>query len=452
MTHEVKNYDGGISASPRRRVWPRNVSEIQAVLSDEARFPSPVRAMGSYHSLTPCASSSGTMIDMSRMNRILAIDIENMTFTAQAGLQVIDAASVLRRYDLQLITNIEIGNMTLGAAACCHTKDGLDGTEFGQVSSYVTAVKWVKPDGTLAEASEATDPDLLHLMRSSYGLCGVVYEVTLRIEPLQAVRFSYLPRRVSDLTQQEVDRIIEGSEGLVCWTVGSTAVFQTRTRIARCGAAGALFASARRRLWNDTEARAGRFIDRYVPSGPLRNLAQDGWFAGTNLLFSTLKLVGGASLRNPDKIIDYRQTSPSAKYVFTFWAFPREQWLHTLREYLAFAEAHRKDHGFRCNMALGSYFVRQDRSSCLSYSYGGDVFSIDPIHARTDEAAWDRFLEGFNEFAHARNGIPLLNQSPLVTKRHVQAAYGRRWEDFATWVRREDPSGRMLNPFFAELL
>jgi len=28
------------------------------------RYPSPVRAMGSFHSLTPCASSSGTVVSL----------------------------------------------------------------------------------------------------------------------------------------------------------------------------------------------------------------------------------------------------------------------------------------------------------------------------------------------------------------------------------------------------
>ena len=41
----------------------------------------------------------------------------------------------------------------------------------------------------------------------------------------------------------------------------------------------------------------------------------------------------------------------------------------------------------------------------------GDVFSIDPIHAPTDQAAWDRFLREFNEFAEKRGGIPLLTEA-----------------------------------------
>jgi hypothetical protein len=88
----------------------------------------------------------------------------------------------------------------------------------------------------------------------------------------------------------------------------------------------------------------------------------------------------------------------------------------------------------------------------LSYTYDGDIFSIDPIHAYTDKAAWDRFLKEFNEFAYKRKGIPLLNQSPFVERRHVEAAYGARWHEFSQWVRQQDPQQRMLNAFFAELL
>jgi FAD/FMN-containing dehydrogenase len=452
MKNVISNYDGGITASPAQLVSPRSVAEIQAILRDAGRYPSPVRAMGSYHSLTPCASSDGTIISMSAMKRIVHIDAEKRTFTAEAGLQFVEASRALRQRQLQFLTNIEIGNMTLGSAACCHTKDGLDGGELGQVGSYLTGLKWVTPAGELAEASETNNPQLLRLMRSSYGLCGVVYEVTFRIKPLEAIEFNYLPRPIKDLTQSEVDQIIDASSGLICWTIGRKAHFQTRRRIDRVGPFGSLFAAGRRKLWNHTEARVGRFIDRRIPTRPLRNAAHSAKFTSSKLLLSTLHLIGGATLYNPDKTIDYSRTRPSARYAFTFWAFPRGQWLGALREYLVFTEQHFKKYDFRCNMALGSYFIRKDTSSILSYSHDGDIFSIDPIHACTDKPAWDRFLNEFNEFAYKRNGIPLLNQSPFVARRHVEAAYGARWSEFSQWVGQQDPQGRMLNPFFAALL
>jgi FAD binding domain/D-arabinono-1,4-lactone oxidase len=448
----IINYDGGITTCPNQLAFPTTVAEIQSILRDRRRYPGPVRAKGSYHSLTPCASTEGTIIDMTRMKRILRIDTERMTLTAEAGLQLIDASKALRVKGMQFITNIEIGNMTLGSAACCHSKDALDGVEFGQVSSYVTEIKWVTPNGQLEKASETDNVDMLRLMRSSYGLAGVLYEVTLRIKPLEAIRFSYLPRPIDELTEQEVDHIIDSSEGLTCWTVGKKAHFQMRKRIPKVGLTGPLLAAIRRKFWNDIEARTGRFIDLHVPTKTLKKLTLDGWFTSAKLVYSTLHLTGGFSLHDPGKIVDYGATQASAKYAFTFWAFPRRQWLGNLRAYLEFRDRHFKKYGFRCNMPLGSYFIRKDTSSFLSYSFDHDVFSIDPIHACTNRADWERFLQEFNAFAYERNGVPLLNQSPFVDRLQVTAAYGTRWEEFSARIKEMDPDGRMLNPFFAALL
>jgi hypothetical protein len=447
----LTNYDGSITTTPQQLVYPQTVAEIQAVLKDKSRYPSPVRAMGSNHSLTPCAASDGTIVNMSRMTRILTIDETRHTITAEAGLQYIDAAKELRKKNLQFILNVEIGNLTLGSAACCHTKDGLDGREFGQVSSYVTAIKWVNPAGELEEASEEKNPELLGRVRSSYGLCGVIYEVTLRVKPLEAAELKYLTRPVAELTDAEVARIIDSTEGLVCWTVARTACFQSKKRSEDKGLLARLQAEVRRNLWNHTAAFLARSIAKYL-DGPFETLVQDQAFALTRMFYITLEMTGGLKILDSDKTIDYRETNAPSRYAFTFWAFPRAEWLPTLRAYLDFADDHHRRFGFRCNMPLGSYFVRKDTGSLLSYSSEGDIFSIDPIHAPTDQAAWDRFLREFNEFAAKRKGIPLFNQSPFITRQHCEQAYGQRWTEFSGWVRSVDPDGRMLNPFFRDLL
>lgn len=452
MPNIVSNYDGSISASPQQLVSPTSVADIQAVLRNPQQYPGPVRAMGSYHSLTPCASSEGTMVDMSCMTQVISVDTEGLRFTAQAGLQIIDAAQALRPYGLQLMTNIEIGNMRLGAAACCHSKDALDGIEFGQFNSYVTAIKWVTPDGNLAAADDISSPDLLRMVRSCYGLIGIVYEVTLKVKPIEALHFSYLPRPIDELQQAEVDTLLDTSEGLICWTVDRTCVFQQRFRVASAGILATLVADVRRRLWSYTGAHVAQFIEKYFSDPATRNAIQSGVFQLDDAVYQSLHVLGGITLLAPDKIIDYANTPPSARYSFTFWAFPRSQWLSTMRDYLDFVDEHFKATGFRCNMPLGSYHIRRDTNSLLSYTTDEEIFSIDPIHAVTDQSAWQNFLEAFNDFAYQRNGIPLLNQSPFITRQHVESGFGQRWVQFSAWVRSLDPNGRMLNPFFAELL
>jgi FAD/FMN-containing dehydrogenase len=69
MSTHIANYNGGVVTVPQKVVRPESVEELQAILRDTERFPSPVRAMGSFHSLTPCASSSGTIVRMSGLKK-----------------------------------------------------------------------------------------------------------------------------------------------------------------------------------------------------------------------------------------------------------------------------------------------------------------------------------------------------------------------------------------------
>jgi FAD/FMN-containing dehydrogenase len=452
MSNTVTNYDGSISSTPQQLARPTSVEELQNILKQRDTYPGPVRAMGSYHSLTPCVSSPGTIVDMKAMDKILRIDAEKMTCTAQAGLEMIDAAEALRKLKLQLILNIEIGNMTLGSAACCHTKDALDGVGFGQVNSFVTGVKWVSPSGALEEASEEKNPELLPLIRASYGLAGIVYEVTFKIKPLEIVRFDYDVLDVAAVTQDHISQVIASNQCMVCWTVGRRLVIQTRNRATELR--HDLLAEARRFGWSFLGAFAGRAIRQTGVSTELTNAVED-LGAGIELgFYKLLSATGGFTLYDPDKMINYAKTPMSGRYAFTFWAFPRKDWVKNLNDYIEFADRYFAAHGFRCNMPLGSYFIRQDTSSLLSYTHDGDIISLDPIHAPgdRDKAAWDQFLHAFNEWSSPRGGIPLLNQSPFITRQHVVAAYGDRWKKLSDWVRTADPDRRMVSPFFAELL
>jgi FAD/FMN-containing dehydrogenase len=451
MANAVSSYDGSIVSTPQELVRPGSVEELQAILKQRDRYPSPVRAMGSFHSLTPCAASPGTIVDMKGLDKVISVDAKAMTFTAQAGMQMIDAASALRALNLQFMLNIEIGNMTVGSAACCQTKDSLDGVEHGQVNSYVIGVKWVSPSGTLEEASEERNPDLLPFIRASYGLAGIVYEVTFRIKPLEILRFNYDVHDVGALTQDQITQVIASNDAMVCWTLGRKVVIQTRNRATELRHHP--IADARRFGWSFLAAFSGRLVRQHSPAAAT-NVLED-IESGVELgFYQLLSATGGFTLYAPEKMINYSKTPQSARYAFTFWAFPRNEWVRNLNDYVAFAEAYFKQHGFRCNMPLGSYFIRQDSSSLLSYTHDGDIISLDPIHApgEIDRAAWAAFLKEFNEWSAARGGLPLLNQSPFVKKEHVVAAYGDRWKTLCDWVRTVDPDRRMLNPFFAELM
>ncbi len=122
---------GSIHAAAAARL-SGDVADIQAVRKDRARFPSSARAVGRHRSLTSCPASDGTTIDMSKMTRVVTIDERARTITAEAGLQCIDANTLLRERSLQFLLSIEIGNLTLpglldvARTACFRTRKAID--------------------------------------------------------------------------------------------------------------------------------------------------------------------------------------------------------------------------------------------------------------------------------------------------------------------------------------
>ena len=134
-------------------------------------------------------ADQGTLIQMKNMNRTL--DVGPDTVTAEAGALYIDVAHKLQEQNLQFYVNTEIGNLSIGSAACGGTKDASMPGEFGQVCSYATNIKLVTPAGERVEITE-DDPELIQVARSSYGLLGVVYEVTLRTQPIKPMAVDHI--------------------------------------------------------------------------------------------------------------------------------------------------------------------------------------------------------------------------------------------------------------------
>ncbi len=146
----IRSWDGTWTYHPGVIVTPESVEDLVEILSDVVRFPAPVRPAGSMHSTARMnGDDGGTMVDMKAMNRILHFTDD--TVTVEAGANYITVSKALKERGLQFHVTTEIGNVTLGAMACAATKDSSFPGGFGQISSYVTRVRLVTPQGKLRE-------------------------------------------------------------------------------------------------------------------------------------------------------------------------------------------------------------------------------------------------------------------------------------------------------------
>ena len=76
----ITNWFGDLISHPKVVVEATSVDDIVKILKDPAHYPSPVRAVGSNHSTAPVGvADGGTLIKMSKMNRILEIGTDTVT-------------------------------------------------------------------------------------------------------------------------------------------------------------------------------------------------------------------------------------------------------------------------------------------------------------------------------------------------------------------------------------
>jgi FAD/FMN-containing dehydrogenase len=88
----VTNWFGDLVSHPQVIVQANTVDDIVAVLKNPAKYPSPVRAVGSNHSTAPCGvAEGGTLIQM-KMNRILNIGADTLAVEAGAIPASMDVA------------------------------------------------------------------------------------------------------------------------------------------------------------------------------------------------------------------------------------------------------------------------------------------------------------------------------------------------------------------------
>ena len=105
-----------------------------------------------------------------------------------------------------------------------------------------------------------------------------------------------------------------------------------------------------------------------------------------------------------------------------------------------------QDEGYRTNMLHVGYRIAKDQESLLSYSFDGNVMTIDPVS--TANPGWREFLVDFNVWCSEQGGVPLPNQTFGVTREQAQKALGDRLAAVAAKRAEYDPENRLLDDFF----
>jgi len=446
----VCNWEGGVTYRPAVIVKPQTLDEVVRIVGDKSNYPSPVRAVGKLHSPAPCsADDGGTMLDMTGMTRILKIGADFVT--AEAGALYIDVAEELARHGMQFHINTEIGNVTLGAAACAATKDSsfIGSSQWAQVSSFVSGLKVVRPDGTVMSYTESEHAQEMRLLRCSYGLLGVIVEVTLKTQPLTAVSAEH---RIYTLAKfrQAVPELVAQNYALMMYyyPFADRVMVELRREVPGVEPTSSGRWWLRNAFWRKIGPMFAVWIGRVSPNKHIETALRRS--LDRIIRRGTCWVVGGKRTRPTAQIIRHPDTPGPYRFVFSMWSFDEAHFFEVLEAYFRFCRDYAAQTGFCCDLPAVGYRMVKDRNALLSYAHDAPAMSIDP--ASTGGPGWDAFLKAFNAFSSAHDGHPLLNQTKHLTAAQVRKAYGKRWEEFARARRAWDPENRLLSGYFSELL
>ncbi len=431
-----------------------SVDDIVRIVKDTQRYPSPVRGKGSHHSTTDCVvAEGGTVIDVTRMNRILNIDRQAKTVTMQPGVLHIDLARELEKSGLQLYVNCEIGNLTYGSAACAATKDASyctadEGWEYGQVNSYCVGIKAVGADGSLFEVTEQ-DGELMQAMRSSYGMLGVIYEVTFKVKELKPMAVEHVAYDVDEFAER-LEELIAGGRSMMLYLFPhlDSVVVEYRWDGTPPIKSPSWQWTLRNYVWSRLGPMLGKIVTTFVPGRSLRGVLID--MMNRTARFITPRFIKGMSTSPADQIIRYPPIGGFGAYTFSIWAFPRAEYPQTIRDYFQFCKDHEKTNRFRCDLLNVGYHIAQDRSSLFWYTRNGPALTLDPVSSGGN-TGWHAFLIAYNEFCIQHNGKPLFNQTPHISPLQARAAFGPEIAIFQTYRRKYDPDNRFYTPYFRTL-
>ena len=177
-------------ALPQVEVRPRTtqqVAEIARVCFD-AEVPLITRGSGTNLAGSSIPIAGGCVLLMTKMNRVLEINVEDMYAVVQAGAITLDVAEAIKKTGLFYPPDPGSQKMSTIGGNIAENAGGLRGLKYGVTKDYVMGVTFVDMRGNIIKAGGKTVKlctgfNLTGLMIQSEGQLGIITECVLKIIP-----------------------------------------------------------------------------------------------------------------------------------------------------------------------------------------------------------------------------------------------------------------------------
>ena len=178
------------SHRPWGGVWPETAEQVSEImkLANRERFPVIPRGAGTGLSGMAVPIKEGIVLDLSRMNRIIQISIEDRLAIVEPGVVYTNLEKALAPYGFFFPPDPASGKVSTLGGNVATNAGGLKGAKYGTTRDYVLGLQVVLPDGRIMRTGSkamksVSGYDLTRLLVGSEGTLGVVTEITFKINP-----------------------------------------------------------------------------------------------------------------------------------------------------------------------------------------------------------------------------------------------------------------------------
>ncbi|MBA3262769.1 MAG: FAD-binding protein [Thermoleophilaceae bacterium] len=421
MARTWTNWARDQRCAPERIERPAGEAELARIVAGAGR----VKVVGSGHSFTDIACTDGVMVELSRMNRVLAV--EGNEATVEAGITLHELGPQLAERGLAMENQGDVDPQTVAGAISTATHG--TGGSFRNLSAQMTRLRLVTAAG---EAIELREGDELLAGRVSLGALGAVSAVTLRCVPAFTIHRVDEPRPLDDVLAR-FDELVDANDHfeLFVFPYTRTALTLTSQRTGRePRPPGALRAFVRDVLLENAvlelACRAGR---RFPSAIPAMN-------RGVTALMSRAEHLDASH-----RVYANRR---SVRFTEMEYAIPRERVAEALERVMALIERRRLAVGFPIEVRV----VAPD-DGLLSTAHGRPTGYI-AVHQY-------RGMEFESYFRAVEAIMDEYGGRPHWGKRHYQSAATLRprypgWDRFQAVRDRLDPGRKFENDYLRRVL
>jgi glycolate oxidase len=207
---------GGISKMPDVLVDVLTTEEVSKIMKYAYENMIPVVARGSGTGLVGASVpiNGGIMINMTRMNKIIEIDEENLTLTLEPGVLLMEISKFVEEYDL--FYPPDPGEKSATIAGNINTNaGGMRAVKYGVTRDYIRGLEIVLPNGKILNVGgkvvkNSSGYSIKDLICGSEGTLAIVTKAILKLIPLPKKAVSLLiPFPNLDMAISTVPKIVK---------------------------------------------------------------------------------------------------------------------------------------------------------------------------------------------------------------------------------------------------